>query len=129
MKAFAAGSGLKNSDFSYGLLTGNTPDYSRNPFAINDGDYITSKINSNDYDIHNEQFSEEISLIQSLWDDLGVNESYKIIFDALIRGLESSLRKEIMDFELSSLKKFSESLLVWLNYSSSIFYSLLLFSY
>ncbi len=59
-----------------------------------------------------EIFAEEMNVILSLWEDLGVTDYYKIIFDSLARDLDTNMKKYLLDNEMSSLKKFSDSLLV-----------------
>jgi hypothetical protein len=46
-----------------------------------------------------------------MWDDLGVTEDYRMIFDNIAKELEDNLRKEFFDFEISSLKRFSDNLI------------------
>jgi len=99
--------GAKNNDFANGLFkTGmyNTPgiDYNTN---------IDFNQFNNNY-IYHEQFTEEINMISSLWDDLGVTEFYKIIFENLLKELDPTMKKDLLDHEMKSMKKFSDSLLV-----------------
>lgn len=55
-------------------------------------------------------FIEDLSLIQNLWDDLGVLEQYKESFEVMARQLEGKARKEFLDFENQSLKHLREHL-------------------
>jgi hypothetical protein len=57
-------------------------------------------------------FSEELNIVQSMWDDLGVTDGYKMLFESIARELEENLRKEFIDFEIGSLKRFSDNLMV-----------------
>jgi hypothetical protein len=57
-------------------------------------------------------FSEELNIVQSMWDDLGVTEGFRMLFEGIARELEESLRKEFIDFEIGALKKFSDNLMV-----------------
>jgi hypothetical protein len=59
-----------------------------------------------------EVYNEEINIIQSMWDELGVTEYYKTIYETISRQLNGELRKEFFDFEMNSLKRFSDNLLV-----------------
>lgn len=56
------------------------------------------------------QYQEEYSTIINYWDDLGVTEVYRNIFDNTLEGLEPSFKKDFLDFETNSLKKFSDHL-------------------
>lgn len=57
-----------------------------------------------------EAFIEDISLIQNLWEDLGVQEQYKGLFETMARQLEGKARKEFLDYENQSLKRMREHL-------------------
>jgi hypothetical protein len=62
---------------------------------------------------HNaEIFGEELNMINTLWEDLGVTQTYRLIFDSISMDLEDSMKKDLFDFEINSLKKFNECLLV-----------------
>lgn len=107
LKTLASG---KNNDFSYGFVQ---------PGGINDfgNDYFpnldSEQDNNNNYNNNiSEQFTEEINVISSLWDDLGVTDYYRVIFESLLKDLDSDMRKDLLDHEMFSLKKFSDCLLV-----------------
>ncbi len=52
-----------------------------------------------------EPISEEMNIIQSMWDDLGVLENYRVIFRYICLELDPTARKGFLDFEQQSLKK------------------------
>lgn len=66
-----------------------------------------NKMNNN-----SEKFGEELNMIQTLWEDLGVTQTYRLIFESIILDLDDTMKKDLLDFEINSLKKFSECLLV-----------------
>lgn len=47
-----------------------------------------------------------------MWDDLGVNNDYRAIFESVGKQLLSESRKEFFDYEISQLKRFSDNLMV-----------------
>jgi hypothetical protein len=57
-------------------------------------------------------FNEEqdFSEVLALWEDLGVTESYRLIFDSIAQELDQSFRKDFFEFELNSLKELQEQL-------------------
>lgn len=57
-----------------------------------------------------EDFAEDMNIVQSMWDDLGVKDDYRTIFEQIAKELDESSRKEFFEFENSSLKKFSDNL-------------------
>ena len=65
-------------------------------------------INSNDETIT----SEEMNVIRSMWEDLGVTEGYRIIYENIVKDIDKRMRKDFLDFETTNLKKFSDNLLV-----------------
>jgi len=56
----------------------------------------------------NEPITEEMNMIQSFWDDLGVQESFRVIFKYICLELDQNSKKGYQEFELSNLKKLSE---------------------
>ena len=52
-----------------------------------------------------EPLSEELNIIQSIWDDLGVQENYRVIFQYISLELDAHSKKGFMEFELNSLNK------------------------
>ena len=94
-------SGIKNNENSPG------PSQYGNNYNINQ----EFENENENYDI-NEQFTEELNVIQSLWDDLGVTDNYRIIFESLSRFMDSKMKKDLFDYEMNALKKFSDCLLV-----------------
>jgi hypothetical protein len=68
--------------------------------------------NNADLRLAEDMFSEEINIVQSMWDDLGVTEGYRALFEGIAKELEENLRKEFIDFEIGALKKFSDNLMV-----------------
>jgi hypothetical protein len=65
---------------------------------------IEKEINEKNY----EPVSEEMSIIQSLWDDLGVLENYRVIFRYICLELDHTTKKSFLEFELTSLRKLYE---------------------
>ncbi len=61
---------------------------------------------------HNDPFIEEFNIILSLWDDLGVTDNYKAIFDNLSRDIDPLMKKDLFESEITSLRKFSDLLYV-----------------
>ena len=59
-----------------------------------------------------ELFKNEIITIRNLWEQLGVVESYKQIFENVVQDLDIAVRKDFLEFEISSLSKFNEQLTV-----------------
>jgi hypothetical protein len=55
-------------------------------------------------------FSDEINIIHSMWDDLGVTESYRNLYESIARELDNVHRKEFIDYEIGLLKKFLDNL-------------------
>jgi hypothetical protein len=53
-----------------------------------------------------------MNIIKSMWEDLGVTEDYRFIYENVVKDIQSSMRKDFLDFELNNLKKFSDNLLV-----------------
>ena len=62
-------------------------------------------------DTNEELFNEELSLIQNMWDDLGVCAPYRNVFESHARTLNEVERKEFFAFENASLKRFRDNLL------------------
>lgn len=58
------------------------------------------------------QESEEMNTIQLMWEDLGVTESYKVVFENVVVDLDSQIRKDFLAFEITSLRVFTEQLIV-----------------
>lgn len=56
----------------------------------------------------NEPISDEMILIQSLWEDLGVLESFRVIFRYICLELDQNSKKGFQEFELNSLKKLND---------------------
>lgn len=104
LKTLSAG---KNNDYSYGFIQ----PASLNAFGNDYFPSLDAEQNNNDDDI-SEQFTEEINMITSLWDDLGVTDFYRVIFESVLKDLDSNMKKDLLDHEMSSLKKFSDCLLV-----------------
>ena len=64
---------------------------------------------SMDYKI--DSLNEEYSILQKIWEDLGVTYKYQVLFDNYIRTVSESKLKNIITNEKNSLKKFGEALL------------------
>ena len=57
------------------------------------------------------KFSSEFKTIKNMWNDLGVNEKYKILFSNYLIKLNQKEKIELLESEKSYLKKFRDSLL------------------
>ena len=57
-------------------------------------------------------YSDELNIIQNMWEDLGLNQDYKNIFLNIVTDLDITTCKELLDFELGSLRKFADALSV-----------------
>ena len=55
--------------------------------------------------------NEEFSLIQNIWDDLGVREEYQNQFLNYVKNLSEEEKKEFYEMEKKNLKRFRDSLL------------------
>jgi phage tail sheath gpL-like len=55
----------------------------------------------------------EIIAIRNLWDQLGVVENYRQIFENVVLDLDLSVRKDFLEFEINALNKFYEQLTVF----------------
>jgi hypothetical protein len=53
--------------------------------------------------------------IKNLWEQLGVVDTYKQVFESVICDLDTNVRKDFLEFEISSLIKFHELLMVFGN--------------
>ena len=58
-----------------------------------------------------EQFNEDFSLIQNMWDDLGVQHAFRAVFESHARSLDDESRKDLFQYENASLKRLRDSLL------------------
>ena len=47
-----------------------------------------------------------------MWEDLGVTDNYRQLYENIARELSDTLRKEFVDFEINTLKKFLDNLIV-----------------
>jgi hypothetical protein len=54
----------------------------------------------------------EMSTIKILWEQLGVMDNYRQIFENIISDLDVTIRKDFLEFEVNSLNKFHEQLTV-----------------
>ena len=80
---------------------------------INNPDSLPSihyKQQSN-YDLNEENFNEELYLLQSSWNELGITSEYRTVFINLAKKVSESERTEIFNQEKINLKKFKDSLL------------------
>ena len=55
--------------------------------------------------------NEEFSLIQNIWDDLGVREEYQNQFLNYVKNLNEEEKKEFYEMEKKNLKRFRDSIL------------------
>ena len=58
-----------------------------------------------------EQFNEDFSLIQNMWDDLGVQPSFRAVFESHARSLDDESRKDLFQYENTTLKRLRDCLL------------------
>jgi hypothetical protein len=68
---------------------------------------IQDNKNENQDDLYNDYVN-----INILWQDLGVTENYKLIFDSLSKDIDPIMKQDLFESELDSLGKFSELLIV-----------------
>ncbi len=54
--------------------------------------------------------SDDMKIIESMWDDLGVNPDFRTVFQSVSVELDEPVCKEFLKFELSSLTKYANSL-------------------
>jgi hypothetical protein len=55
-------------------------------------------------------YEEKFILIKSLWNETGVTEAYRSVYENIACQLEPVYRNEYFDFEMNSLKKYKEKL-------------------
>lgn len=60
----------------------------------------------------NDPFFEEFTNIKMLWDDLGVTDNYRVIFENLSKDIDPLMKQDLFEHENNSLGKFSELLIV-----------------
>ena len=65
----------------------------------------------NNYNIKEDVFNEELSLLQASWDELGITPEYRAVFINLAKRVSNSEKKDIFMQEKINLKKFRDSLL------------------
>jgi hypothetical protein len=61
---------------------------------------------------NNDPYSGDFNTIVGLWEDLGVTDNYKAIFENLSKDIDPLMKKDLYESEISALKKFSELLFV-----------------
>lgn len=81
-------------------------DQSQGRYA-NDNKKETKEKNEED-----ELFKEEKSLVESMWEDLGVTRKYIDVFEEAINNMSKLQRKQFLEQEKASLKRFLDNLLV-----------------
>ena len=69
------------------------------------------KQQSSYYELLEDEFKEELNLIKSSWEDLGISHEYRVIFINLIKKVNEKERKDILMQEKLNLKKFRDGLL------------------
>jgi hypothetical protein len=67
---------------------------------------------SKDKGLQTDLICNEMISIKNLWEQLGVVDNYKQVFESVICDLDMNIRKDFLDFEISSLIKFHEQLVV-----------------
>ena len=78
--------------------------------SVDPNNFSKSAMNeSNDYKM--DSLNEEYSIIQKIWEDLGITYKYQIQFDNYIRTVSESKLKNIFTNEKKSLKRFGEALI------------------
>ena len=60
----------------------------------------------------NDPFFEDYTNIKMLWDDLGVTDNYKLIFESLSKDIDPIMKQDLFEHEFASLRNFSELLIV-----------------
>ena len=101
-------SNLSSQSFSINKKTQNYTE----KFRINCSTGKKLKEENQNYKNLNSESEEELSIIQSLWDDLGVNIYYQEDFKKYINELKSDTQKnDILNHEKNHLTKFREALL------------------
>ena len=63
------------------------------------------------YDLKEDNFNEELYLLQSSWNELGITPEYRSVFINLAKRVSESERSDIFMQEKRNLKKFRDSLL------------------
>ena len=58
----------------------------------------------------NEIVSEEYLSIRTIWEEIGITEQYKFIFDSIINLISTREKSYFLEFELASLEKIYEDL-------------------
>ena len=103
----------KNGDHALGnsILNNNNLHGSYNNYFQNGNISHNTNIFNDDTNDNNSIFK-DYQIIISLWDDLGVTENYKAIFENLSKDIDPIMRKDLFENEIASLKKFSELLFV-----------------
>jgi len=101
---------LKNSEvgsnFGNSMINNTNIHGSYNNFMQNN-----ANLHVNDKTI-TDPFLEEFNTLISLWEDLGVTDNYKIIFESLSKDIDPLMRKDLYESEILFLRKFSELLFV-----------------
>ncbi len=112
-KRYRINSSIKTSDFSSSTNPNNFNNmsnmYGSYIHQNNNINLINNNLNENFYD---DVFIEEFNIIISLWEELGVTDSYMLIFENLSKEIDQLMRKDLFESEISSLKKFSDLLFV-----------------
>lgn len=108
---FPQGSYLGNSNNKVQKNFNNSSALNFQGFNVNNSSQNFYGKESNDI-YYNEPFSEEFENIRILWDDLGVTENYKNIFESLRKDIDPIMKQDLFEQEIDSLGKFSELLLV-----------------
>ena len=100
----------KNSNLSSQVLSSVKRNHNfSEKFQINCSQSQDKKENNNNN--ANNENEEEFSIIQSLWDDLGVNIDYQEEFKSYINDLKlESQKNEIINYEKNHLRKLREAL-------------------
>ena len=63
------------------------------------------------YEMKDDMFNEEITILENAWDELGITPEYKAAFVNLAKNVTESERKDIFMQEKINLKKFRDALL------------------
>lgn len=113
-RKFKASANYRNSELgstnfgNSGMIHTNFPG-SYNNFYNGNSNNPSIYINENQ---NNDPFNEEYNTIVSLWEDLGVTENYRAIFENLSRDIDPLMKKDLFESEISALRKFSDLLFV-----------------
>jgi hypothetical protein len=105
-------SNLKQDNNTYNFLKDFTsPNVPSSNFPSVDPNNRSKSAMNESVDYKLDSLNEEYSIIQKIWEDLGVTYKYQIQFDNYIRTVSESKLKNIFINEKNNLKRFGEALI------------------